>query len=161
MNECFAVYGDIFLFLHIFSAIVWVGGMIAIRFVVHPTLQTIENPQIRIEKTLEILRKFFQIVIPMIVILIFTAVLLSLGLDFKAMGGSMYAVVHVKEGIWSLMSIFFIVIYVRRNRAQKAFEGGDMIETKKQLTPIAKYFIPANILLGLVALYLGGFLRSI
>jgi hypothetical protein len=58
------------------------------------------------------------------------------------------------------MSIVFITIYVKRNKAQKLFEEGDFTGCKKQLLPIAKYFIPLNIFLGLIAIYLGVTLRG-
>ena len=161
MISAIAHYGNIILFLHVLSAFVWVGGMIAIRFAVHPALQHIEDPQVKLARTLEILKNFFTLVIPMIVILITTAVFLSVGLQFKAIGGSLYAFVHVKEGIWMLMVIFFIVIYMRRNKAERAFISGDLETTKKMLQPISAIFIPTNIFLGLTALFIGGILRGI
>ena len=49
---------------------------------------------------------------------------------------------------------------MKRNKAQKAFDNGDFANTKKQLIPIATYFIPINIVLGLVAIFLGITLRG-
>lgn len=157
----FGNYGNIILFLHVLAAFVWVGGMIAIRFAVHPVLQNIEEPKDRLARTLQILKNFFTIVIPMIIILIFTAGIMAIGFNFKAIGGFLYGMVHFKEALWTVMTIFFIVIYVRRNRAERAFISGDLAETKRQLAPIAKFFIPANIFLGLLALFIGGILRGI
>ena len=157
----FAHYGQIILFLHLLSAIVWVGGMIAIRFAVHPVLQSIEEPKDKLARTLQILRNFFLIVLPMIVILIITAAIMAIGFDFKTVGGFMYGMVHFKEAIWTIMTLFFIIIFVRRNRAERAFLSGDTERCKKELAPIAKFFIPANIFLGLVALFVGGILRGI
>ncbi|KIM11842.1 MAG: hypothetical protein KU37_03025 [Sulfuricurvum sp. PC08-66] len=160
MTDFFARYDAIILFLHVLSAIVWVGGMIAIRFAVHPALQHIEDATVRLARTLEILKNFFALVIPMIVLLIVTAVLMSMGLGFKNIGGFLYGMVHFKEAIWTIMTIIFIFIYIRRNRAQRAFLAGDLATTKALLAPIAKIFIPVNIFLGLVALFVGGILRG-
>ncbi|MCF6172831.1 MAG: hypothetical protein L3J44_03500, partial [Campylobacteraceae bacterium] len=62
----FTNYGHEIVFLHVLSAIIWVGGMIAIRLAVHPSMQTIEDPKIKLGKTLMLMGKFFNIVIPFI-----------------------------------------------------------------------------------------------
>jgi uncharacterized membrane protein len=81
-----------------------------------------------------------------------------IALGFK--GTALYNIVIVKEIIWTIMLIIFITIYMKRNKAQKAFDNGDFANTKKQLIPIATYFIPINIVLGLVAIFLGITLRG-
>ncbi|PHO08694.1 hypothetical protein CPG37_13135 [Malaciobacter canalis] len=146
------------IFLHVLSAVIWVGGMIAIRFAIHYSMQGIQEPKIRLERTLENLKRFFNMVIPTILILLITAIIMILILGFK--GTNLYSVVIAKEIIWTVMSIVFITIYVKRNKAQKLFEEGDFTGCKKQLLPIAKYFIPLNIFLGLIAIYLGVTLRG-
>jgi len=83
MNEFFANYGSLIVFLHIISAVVWVGGMITIRFTVHYSIQEIEEPKIKLGRTLEFLRRFFSIIIPSIIILLVTAVMMSIGLGLK------------------------------------------------------------------------------
>ncbi|HFU74569.1 MAG TPA: hypothetical protein ENK65_03350 [Helicobacteraceae bacterium] len=160
MQEFFANYSNYILFFHVLSAIIWVGGMIALRFAVHPAMQHIEDPTIKLARTLEFLKRFFMMVIPFIVLLIITAALLAIGLNFKEGDPFLYQVVHVKEGLWTIMTIIFSVIFVRRNRAEKAFIAGDFTETKRQLAPIAAYLIPTNIALGVIALYFGGILRG-
>lgn len=159
--EFFAANGQWILFLHVLSAIVWVGGMIAIRFAVHPAMQHIEDERTRIARTLEILKNFFNFVIPMIVILIITAATMAIGFNFKAVGGFMYGMVHFKEAIWTIMTVFFVIIYMRRNRAERAFISGDMAEVKRQMAPITKIYIPMNIFLGLIAIFVGGILRGL
>lgn len=46
------------------------------------------------------------------------------------------------------------------DKAQKAFNGGDFLSAKNQLNPLAKYLIPINIFLGIVAVILGITLRG-
>lgn len=48
----------------------------------------------------------------------------------------------------------------KRDKAQKAFDGGDFSSAKNQLNPLAKYLIPINIFLGIVAVILGITLRG-
>lgn len=160
IQDFFANYSNWILFFHVLGAIVWVGGMIAMRFAVHPALQHIEDGQVRLARTLEALRNFFNMVIPMIVIIIITAATLAIGLNFKEGDPALYMLVRVKEGVWTLMTIIFAVIYIRRNKAERAFIGGDIEGAKKYLAPISAYLIPANIVLGLGALFLGGILRG-
>ena len=158
MTELFSNYANIILFVHVFAALFWVGGMLAIRLAVHPALQNIEDPNIRLARTLEILKRFFSYVILMIILLLASAIIMSVGLGFK--GTPLYKVVLVKEGIWTLMAVIFAIIYIRRNQAEKLFISGDLAGAKAKLAPIATYLIPINIALGIGALYFGGILRG-
>jgi len=158
LTDLFNSYSSIIVFLHVISAVIWVGGMIAIRFAVHYSLQDIEDPKIKLGRTLESLRRFFNMVIPMILLLLITAVIMIIALGFK--GTPLYSIVIAKEVIWTVMTIIFLSIYIKRNKAQKAFDSGDFANAKKQLTPLAKYLIPINIILGIIAIFLGITLRG-
>jgi len=158
MTELFNNFSSLIIFLHVISAVLWVGGMIAIRFAVHYSIQNIVEPKIKIERTLENLKRFFNMVIPAILILLITAVIMIIALGFK--GTPLYSFVIVKEAIWTIMTIVFIIIYVKRNKAEKAFIAGDFLTAKNNLVPIAKYYIPLNIILGIIAIYLGVTLRG-
>jgi uncharacterized membrane protein len=158
LSEFFNNFSTLIIFLHIISAIIWVGGMIVIRFAVHYSMQNIEDPKIKLGRTLENLKRFFSMVIPSIILLITTAIIMILALGFK--DGELYKFVILKEIVWSVMTIIFIVIYMKRNKAQKAFDNADFASAKNQLAPLAKYLIPINIVLGLVAIILGITLRG-
>ena len=158
MIDFFKNYSSIIVFLHVISAVIWVGGMIAIRFAVHYSMQNIEDPKIKLARTLELLKRFFNMVIPAILTLLITAIIMIIALGFK--GTELYNVVVIKEIIWSIMTLIFITIYIRRIKAQKAFDNNDFLNAKNNLLPIATYFIPVNIVLGLVAIFLGITLRG-
>ena len=158
MIDFFDNYSSIIVFLHVISAVIWVGGMIAIRFAVHYSMQNIEEPKIKLARTLELLKRFFSMVIPAILTLLITAVIMIIALEFK--GTELYTIVIVKKILWTLMTIIFIRIYIKRNKAQKAFDIGDFVNAKNNLLPIATYFIPINIVLGLIAIFLGVTLRG-
>ena len=158
MIDFFDNYSSIIVFLHVISAVIWVGGMIAIRFAVHYSIQNIEDPKIKLARTLELLKRFFNMVIPAILTLLITAIIMIIALGFK--GTELYNVVVIKEIIWSIMTLIFITIYIRRIKAQKAFVNNDFLNAKNNLLPIATYFIPVNIVLGLVAIFLGITLRG-
>lgn len=159
MLDFFKNYSSIIVFLHVISAVIWVGGMIAIRFAVHYSIQNIEEPKIKLARTLELLKRFFSMVIPAILTLLITAIIMIIALGFKE-SGELYSVVITKEIIWSIMTLIFLVVYIKRKKAQKAFDSGDFSTTKKNLLPIATYFIPINIVLGLIAIFLGVTLRG-
>lgn len=158
MEELFNSFSSGIIFLHVISAVIWVGGMIAIRFAIHYSMQDIEEPKIKLGRTLENLRRFFNMVIPTIILLIVTAIIMIIALGFK--GTSLYTIVIAKEIIWTIMTVVFITIYIKRNKAQKALNEGKLPLAKEILTPIAQYFIPINIILGLIAIYLGVTLRG-
>lgn len=173
MVEFFGAYAHGVVFLHVLSAFVWVGGMIAIRLAVHPNLKLIEDPKVRLGRTLAITGRFFNIVIPFIILLIVTAVIMAVGLGFRAAAvdasGNIisetayatYNIVHVKEGIWMLMAMNFTWMYLKRRKAQKLFDVGSLPEAKESVAIIPKLLLPINIILGIAALWLGITLRGL
>lgn len=159
MIDFFNNYSSIIVFLHVISAVIWVGGMIAIRFAVHYSMQNIEEPKIKLGRTLENLKRFFSMVIPAILTLLITAVMMIVGLELK--DTTLYNIVIVKEIIWSIMTFIFLIVFIKRNKAQKAFDNSDFANAKNNLLPIATYYIPINILLGIIAIFLGVILRGL
>jgi len=158
MAEFFAEYKSIIVFLHVISAVVWVGGMIAMRYAAHPSFIQIESPAKRLEHIALALKGLFTIVVPFVIILLVTAVIMIKGYalsstEFATMG-------HIKEGIWSIMAINLFVMILRRNRAVRFLESGDMVGAKFSLELIGKYMVPANIILGVIAIFLGATLSS-
>jgi len=170
--QIFSDYRTQIIFLHILSAVVWVGGMIAMKFAAHPSFIQIESPLHRLERISQALKRLFIIVSPFVIILIITAVLMSVGLGFRAaavdVNGNVidtyamhiYNIVHVKEVIWMVMAANLFVMILRRNKAEKLLEKGDSTGAKKILEVIGKYMVPVNIILGIVAIYLGVTLRN-
>ena len=158
MVEFFAEYKSVILFLHIISAVVWVGGMIAMRYAAHPSFLEIESPAKRLEHIAMALKNLFTIVVPFVIILLLTAVIMIMGYNLSDTEFSLTS--HIKEGIWSLMAINLFVMITRRNRAVKLLIEGDMVGAKFSLEMIGKYMVPFNILLGVIAIFLGATLSS-
>jgi len=158
MVEFFAEYKTAIVFLHVLSAVVWVGGMIAMRYAAHPSFVQIESPAKRLEHIAIALKNLFTIVVPFVVLLLVTAIIMIKG---YGLGESDFAMTsHIKEGIWSFMAINLFVMIMRRNRAMKLLAEGDMVGAKFSLELIGKYMVPLNILLGIVAIFLGSTLSS-
>ena len=157
-------------FLHVISAVVWVGGMIAMRFAAHQSFMELEPPM-RLARSAQALKRLFTIVTPFVVILIITAVLMAVGWGFRAASvdanGNVideaafatYQLVHVKEAIWLIMALNLGAMILRRNKAQKMIDAGDFAAAKPLLGLIGKYMVPVNIVLGVIAIYLGVTLR--
>jgi uncharacterized membrane protein len=172
LYQLFADHRTTIIFLHIISAVIWVGGMIAIRFATHQSCSMISDPKIRMERAAHTLKRLFTIVTPFVILLIVTAVIMAVGLGFRAaamdeMGNvideyamSLYQTVHIKEAIWMIMAINLGVMMYRRNQAQKALENDNLQRAKEMLTPIAQYLVPLNIVLGIVAIFMGVILRN-
>jgi len=158
MAELFLANKTFIVFFHVISAVVWVGGMIAMRYAAHPSFLEIESPGQRLERIAQALKGLFSIVLPFVIILIITAVIMIAGYDLSH---SEYAIFsHAKEGIWSVMFINLIVMMKRRNRAEKALEASDILLAKTQLEFIGKYQVPTNIILGVIAIFIGSYFSS-
>jgi uncharacterized membrane protein len=158
MVNFFTEYAALLVFLHVISAVIWVGGMIAIRVAVHPSLQSIDDPKIKLGKTLQIVGRLFNLVIPFIIILIITAALMAVGLGFK--GTDLYWLVHVKEVIWTIMTINYIYMNIKRKRAQMLFDSGDLAGGKMNVSNLPNLLLPINIVLGVIAIFSGVTLRG-
>ncbi|CAA6816887.1 MAG: Unknown protein [uncultured Sulfurovum sp.] len=152
--QLFVNYGQEIVFLHVLSAIIWVGGMIAIRLAVHPSIQTIEEPKIKLGKTLMLMGKFFNIVLPFILILLLTAIIFIFAMETNT-------AIEIKEYIWIIMAVNFTWMYIKRRKAQKLFDEGKLPDAKAVVALIPKLLLPINIILGLIALWLGIGLRGL
>lgn len=170
MVEFFWQYSTPIVFLHVLSAVIWVGGMVIMRFAAHHSFMELEPPA-RLARTAHALKRLFAIVVPFVAILIVTAIIMSVGWGFREAAvdsaGSvisesayeLYNLVHVKEVIWMVMAANLSVMILRRNRAQRFIDAGDFPSAAKALGVIGKYMVPVNIALGTTAIYLGVVLR--
>ncbi|MBV5279287.1 MAG: hypothetical protein J0647_09735 [Campylobacteraceae bacterium] len=155
MQEIFRNYGTIIIFLHILSAVIWVGGMIAIRFAVHPSLQSIDEPKIRLGKTLQIVGRLFNIVMPFIIISALCGIIILKGVGYSGV------LIHLKEAIWTVMTLNFAYMYIKRAKAQKFFNNGDLAKAKEMVKLLPTILLPINIVLGLMAILAGVVLRGL
>ena len=147
------------IFFHVLSAIIWVGGMIAIRFAVHPALRNIEDTKIRLARTLEITGRLFALVMPFVLIIFITGLIMGKTFGFSG-HTDLSKVVHIKEAIWLIMALNYTAMIFIRFRAQNAFLISDFEKTKKLLSFVAKYLLPLNIFLGVMELFFGLILRG-
>ncbi len=154
----FREYMGIVIFFHVLSAIIWVGGMISTRFTVYSTLKEAQDHNIKFKKTLLIMKKQQIMTIPFVILLILTSIIMTLGINFK--GTQLYNIIHIKESIWLFMTLNFFAIYQITNKALKLINHHDILRGREQLAIINKLLLPINIILGIIALYLGIMLRG-
>jgi uncharacterized membrane protein len=153
------MYSHTVVFLHVLSAFVWVGGMIAIRVAVHPVLQSIEEPRIKLGKTLEITGRLFHLVIPFILTLLATGLMMAIASGGHH--GTLKSLFLSKEIIWTVMTLNFSYMYLRRRAAWKLFEAGKLPEAKAKVKHIPNVLLPINIVLGIATLFIGVSLRGL
>ena len=154
MQEIFKNYGAIIIFLHILSAVVWVGGMIAIKFAVHPVLQSIDEPKMRLEKSLHIIGRLFHIVMPFIALSALCGIFILKGVGYS--GG----IIHLKEAIWTVMTLNYAYMYIKRTKAQQLYDKGEFAKAKEMVSILPRILLPINIALGLIAIFSGVLLRG-
>lgn len=158
MQDIFLEYKVVIIFLHVISAVVWVGGMIAMRYAAHQSFLEIESPAKRLERIAHALKRLFSIVVPFVVILFITAIFMVKGYGLSQSEYSSFS--YIKEVIWSVMFVNLMVMILRRNRGEKFLNQGNMLGAKKQIELIGKVMVPLNIVLGVFAIFLGTYLSS-
>ena len=158
MQEFFLEYRVIIVFLHVLSAVVWVGGMVAMRYAAHQSFLEIESPAKRLERIAHALKRLFSIVLSFVVILLITAIFMIKGYGLSLSELSFLA--YLKEGIWTIMFINFSLMIYRRDKGEKLLNRGDMVGAKNQIELIGKVMVPLNIVLGVIAIFLGTYLSS-
>ena len=170
--ELFSQYRTEIVFLHVVSAVVWVGGMVAMRFAAHHSFQELSDTPTKITRTAHALKRLFTIVSPFVIILLATAIIMAVGLGFRdaAIDDTghvvddyamfIYNIVHVKEAIWMIMALNLLAMILRRNKAQKLIDAGEFKQAGLLLKVIGQYMVPLNIILGFLAIYAGVFLRN-
>ena len=175
MTELFNNYGHLIVFLHVLSAFVWVGGMIAIRVAVHPVIQRagvtaaemLQNdvkssmlvPKQRLGITLQITGRLFNLVMLFIAILFVTGLMMAIATGGHH--GDLKSIFLSKEIIWTVMAVNYTYMYIKRAKAWKLFSKGDVALAKTQMSFIPNLLLPINIVLGIVALWLGVSLRGL
>lgn len=153
MEEFFTKHITIIIFLHVLSGVVWVGGMIAMRYAAHPSFMKNPSARDRLTHISIALQRLFIIVIPFVITLLITAILMIKG--YALHNGEFSFFAHIKEAIWSVMFLNLMFMISRRSKASNELELGNTYKAKLLLEPIGKFMVPLNIILGIIAIFLG------
>lgn len=103
------------LFLHIFFAMIWIGGMVYSLLFLQPALKSLERDDIRKDLARKILRRFFLGVWLSIAVLFLTGMWMwhEVRPDF-----SQNTLFHIKLFLFTLMVVNFVYIYFYLLRKQ-------------------------------------------
>ena len=140
------------LILHIFSAVVWVGGMFFALFVLRPATAALE-PGPRLDLWLGVFKRFFVWVFAAIVLLLASGYAMIFGVYAGFSGIGLH--VHIMQGIGIIMMLLFFHLYFapwRRFRA--AVARRDQAAAAAQLGQI-RTIVMVNLLLGLLTVAVG------
>ncbi len=165
--EIMTDYTILVIFLHVLSAVIWVGGMIALWFFTKN-----ENMQVPVERRLAsraaLFKKFFIFLAPIIVVLFISSLFMALGYKDNAidMDGfildahnlDIYKDINIKGSIWTIMTMNMILMAWILSKA-----SCKLCKTQKStdcMWLVSTYLLPINIILGVIEIYLGVFLRS-
>jgi uncharacterized membrane protein len=159
VSELYNNYAHLIVFLHVLGAFVWVGGMIAVRVAVHPALQPIDDPAVKLGTTLRITGRLFNLVLPFILLILLTGMIMAVAL--KGHHGPLKGLFIAKEAIWTVMALNYGWMYLKRARAWRLFQAGDLAAAKAKVANIPNLLLPINIVLGIAALWLGISLRGL
>jgi uncharacterized membrane protein len=135
------------LLLHIWGAIIWVGGMFFAHFMLRPAVAPLE-PGVRLPLMRRALARFFPWVwVSVALLLLSGAGMIKLG------AGGLYIQIMMALGI-VMMLAFGHLYFAPWRRFQRALDAGDMPAAAAQLTKI-RYIVTANLALGLIVSAIG------
>ncbi len=75
--------------------------------------------------------------------------------------GDLKSIFLSKEIIWTIMAVNYTYMYIKRAKAWKLFSQDEVALAKAQMSFIPNLLLPINIVLGIVALWLGVSLRGL
>jgi len=160
------------IFLHVFSAVIWVGSMVSARYGRVKPLRSLSQPEEFIFETKRYTR-FFKMMTPFIVLLFITSIMMAQGYKDSAYDAdgfilsdkavSLYKMIHTKGGIWTVMAMNMALMSWINYKASKSFTSCSNIKEckkcKEALEIIFNYLMPVNIILGTIEIMLGVVLR--
>lgn len=158
--DIFGSYGRIIVFLHVVSACFLIGSMVAIRFIVKPVIMNIDEEIVRYKKCIRILDRYSYFVLVIMLILISASFMMNIGLGFEYTSPSHFATMHVKEALWVFIAFNFVYMYIKFVQAKKFYGMREFFDVHENLSLVVNYLMPLNIILSLIASYLGVILRG-
>ena len=138
---------NLFLFLHIAGTIFWMGGMAFMVLALRPSLGQLQPP-VRLPLVVDVLRRFFVVVMISIVLLLATGLVMMLSVP----RGMAPAGWHAMSGLGILMMLVFGHIFFGPFRRLKlAVAAQDWAEGGKRMNQIAM-LVKFNLALGWIAI---------
>ena len=139
---------NLLVFLHLAAAIFWMGGMAFMLFALRPAAHAQLQPPLRLPLLVEVLRRFFALVVLSIVVLLATGVPLLL----QVPGAQAPAGWHLMAGLGVLMMLLFGHLWFSPwRRVRQALAAQQWAQGGQQLQQIA-LLVRINFALGWLAI---------
>lgn len=139
---------NLLLFLHLAGAIFWMGGMAFMLLALRPALHARQEPPLRLPLVVEVLRRFFVVVICSIAALLATGVPLLV----QVPAGGAPPGWHAMAGLGVLMMLVFgHIFFVPWRRLQRAVAGQDWLAGGRAMHQIT-LLVKVNLGLGWLAI---------
>lgn len=139
---------NLLVFLHLAAAIFWIGGMAFVVLALRPAAHAVLQPPQRLPLMVQVLRRFFPVVIASIAVLLATGVPLML----QVPGAQAPRGWHAMAGLGILMVLVFgHIFFAPWRRAQRAVAAQDWPEGGRRMNQIA-LLVKVNLGLGWLAI---------
>lgn len=159
-------YTNLVIFLHVVSAVMWVGGMMAILVITKTAHKTVSDER-RLTGRAMLIKSYFKFLSPFITLSVITAIFMALGykdnaiaedgfiIDFKSM--EIYKYITLKGSIWGAMVMNMLLMLWIISKAEKA--DCKIQKAADCMWLVNTYLLPINILMGMAAIYIGVAIR--
>ena len=158
--DIFGDFSRVIIFIHIISASLLTGSMFMARFVMKPVLDSIDDEAVRYSRYINILNRYFFYVLIMMLFIITASLTMIVGLGFEQADPTIYSLIHVKEALWVFIAFNFIYMYIKLIQAKKFLKTREFFEVDENIKLITAYLIPLNLILALIAAYIGVIVRG-
>ena len=139
---------NLLLFLHVAAAIFWMGGMAFMVMALRPALHARQEPPLRLPLVVEVLKRFFVVVIASIAVLLATGVPLLLQVPARDAPPGW----HAMAGLGILMMLVFgHIFFAPWRRLRQAVAAQHWPEGGKRMNQIA-LLVKVNLTLGWLAI---------
>lgn len=164
--EIMTDYTNEVIFLHVISAVMWVGGMMAI-LVITKTAHASVSDERRLAGRATLIKSYFKFLIPFILLSAITALFMALGYKDNAIADDgfiidnqsfeIYKYITLKGSIWGAMVMnMFLMVWII---SKAEVDGCKLQKAADCMWLVNTYLLPINIIMGLVAIYIGVSIR--
>jgi len=158
--DLFGNFGRAIVFRHSSCDGFLLGRMVMIRVIIKPTLMAIDDEAVRYSRCIRILDKYTYYILATMLILISASLTMSVGLGFEYASPTMFSLIHVKEALWVFIIFNFVYMYTKLYNAKILYKKRNFFEVHENLGLIVNFLIPLNIILSLIASYIGVIIRG-
>lgn len=154
INFAFARADQILPLFHVLSAIF----LVAYQFGVVMSVKNMAKYPFSIEnitRILAILDRYKRVFLIIFCINMLTGILVSMSDDYKFLDPMVAAIIATKVAIGAFMLMNFFYIHYKILSLKNSLKNANKIEINEYIIIITSYFIPLNLVLGVLAVYLG------